>query len=394
MNDDVRDVVAEFASDTCKLALRCASRTWLRAVAAAMRAGAADDDDEQSGAARIAKWLAAARLDRFRPRPGIVSRLQAMLAPELVTYATYADASTIITAAIRRENSEVDENDSSPYTALNLTPFRRLRFADLHEISTIAELSLRHLLERFQHSAPREQHIVLLPGGGGGVRLRSFALQQQSMAVLDLSRVTSLTVIRTNAFLKAAIDKLILPASIRTVEESTFLHAQFGSLDLTHTAIDRVPGKCFQSCTCDEVLLPPSVTAVDSRAFLAMNCRLLDLSGCVRLQRIAPSTFDEASIRTLQLPSTVTALEPEAFARLVSGDLNLASLTLVTSIPAHCFLNASLRRLVAPPSIDSVCVDAFACLTAHAIEWTSERLSELPRDSLRFSNVETIQAPR
>lgn len=327
-NQDVRQIVAEFAGDdTTLMRMRLLSSEWCAAVAAA-----------------------AAHM-------GITSAVRATASPTvMVTATTHAALRALVRAAMALSSGR----------AVDLGAFPRLLMLDVPGVfKAVADCfgsrNLSLLTVDLSSIQITDFSDVRFVGISGALQIalpstisimRSFVLNGATMARLDLSQLTSLKRLPHYFCMKGIVNEMILPATLTSLGEFFCAESSLGRLDLSRsTAVSELPEFFLYDASVEELLLPSTVAHLGESCFRKAKLRVVDLSHMSKVDALPVRFLDNAIVDELLLPPTVTSLGVRCFEALTLPRLDLSHLKLLTSLPRNFMDNVSVADILLPPAL-------------------------------------------
>lgn len=139
-------------------------------------------------------------------------------------------------------------------------------------------------------------------------------------------------VIGAQAFEGVCVEEVILPASVKTIENEAFKKSTLRKIDLTNVEkmgdrifelselrevtyskyLTYIPDRCFRGTNLTVFEIPKQVTTLRTGCFEGTNLERIDLSGIITLEEFA--FFDCFNLKEIILPETITEI-PDGFCR-------------------------------------------------------------------------------
>ncbi|MBE6027825.1 MAG: hypothetical protein E7227_04355 [Clostridiales bacterium] len=179
----------------------------------------------------------------------------------------------------------------------------------------------------------------------------------------------SITTLKMKAFNTCAIEEVVLPETIETLEPSAF-GSNYGMRRIVLSGnITEIPDGAFvtNAATMDmetgvhEIVIPEGVTKIGRNAFTGQHVRTLVLPDT--LTEIGENAFQNHQISELEIPASVKKIGKRAFEVRQDGALpTLSKLTLhdgIEEIGAQAFGQTSLESVEIPASLTTLAADAF-----------------------------------
>lgn len=134
------------------------------------------------------------------------------------------------------------------------------------------------------------------------------------------------------AFEDVCVKKVILPASLESIEDEAFKNSTLAKIDLTNVKflgnkvfefselgeiiyskyLTYIPERCFRGSNLAEFEIPKQVTALKTGCFEGTNLERIDLSGIITLEEFV--FFDCFNLKEIILSETITEI-PDGFCR-------------------------------------------------------------------------------
>lgn len=377
LNDDVRQIVAEFACDSVLLALRLQSTRWYATVAAAIT---------EVGAVSATRAMLCPQIVVDAPQDArtcdalVRASMALMHNREAVDFTVFPNLCAVdmtqLFQSIRRivEDDKhrarivVDLSTVSERTALPVIigvstsavgtlilppnmemPLRNVNRCVLHRLD-LSHMPLEVLPRNFVNSAKLQE--LVLPSSIS--TLENYSFSGLTIPRLDLSHLTEVTYLPRNFVNGAKVQELVLPPTVHTLDQFCFSGMTLPRLDLSRLDGLTVLSRNFlHTAHLQELLLPQSITAVEQFCFSGLAIPVLDMSHMTKLVVLPSNWVNGAQLEKLILPSSATSLQHNCFNGLVLPQLDLSHLSGVTALPLNCLNGAALQQLVIPPSLQT-----------------------------------------
>ncbi len=135
----------------------------------------------------------------------------------------------------------------------------------------------------------------------------------------------TIDVIQIGTFADSAIESIVLPANLKTIEESAFARCtSLTRLELPE-GVQTIGMRCFDGCTnLESINLPDSISSVGAVAFYGCT-KLTSIDLPANVTVLSGSVFAESGLTSIVIPNTVARVESNA----LSGCENLEQITLL-----------------------------------------------------------------
>lgn len=179
-------------------------------------------------------------------------------------------------------------------------------------------------------------------------------VNKKIIIVKDISTLpTDIEVIGKNAFSNSTITELILPASVKKIEEGAFYGCSNLEKVTLNEGLETIGKNAFSETGIKEIIVPKSVKTLEAGAF-ANSMFLTTVTLQEGLETIGEYVFTRTAIKSIVLPSTVKKIAKEAFVycgELTSVTLNEGLETIEDEAFSDCL---SLTEIILPSSIKTL----------------------------------------
>ena len=179
-------------------------------------------------------------------------------------------------------------------------------------------------------------------------------VNKKIIIVKDISTLpTDIEVIGKNAFSNSTITELILPASVKKIEEGAFYSCSNLEKVTLNEGLETIGKNAFSETGIKEIIVPKSVKTLEAGAF-ANSMFLTTVTLQEGLETIGEYVFTRTAIKSIVLPSTVKKIAKEAFVycgELTSVTLNEGLETIEDEAFSDCL---SLTEIILPSSIKTL----------------------------------------
>jgi len=185
-----------------------------------------------------------------------------------------------------------------------------------------------------------------------------------NLRFVNFEECTKLSTINSGSFYQTALKTIVLPASLKQLEQAFNENANLESVDLSATSLKTITSYCFSNCSkLITVILPVTIETIGNSCFQSCYAlKSIDLSTCKALQTIGSYSFNGCqSLQTVNFPASLKNLGDGVFASnsaLKSIDLSIC--TNLLSIEQSTFSSCnSLTSIKLPKTLQSIGVQAF-----------------------------------
>lgn len=179
-------------------------------------------------------------------------------------------------------------------------------------------------------------------------------VNKKIIIVKDISTFpTDIEVIGKNAFSNSTITELILPASVKKIEEGAFYGCSNLEKVTLNEGLETIGKNAFSETGIKEIIVPKSVKTLEAGAF-ANSMFLTTVTLQEGLETIGEYVFTRTAIKSIVLPNTVKKIAKEAFVycgELTSVTLNEGLETIEDEAFSDCL---SLTEIILPSSIKTL----------------------------------------
>jgi len=181
---------------------------------------------------------------------------------------------------------------------------------------------------------------------------------------VNFEECTKLTTINGSSFMNTALKSIVMPASLKQLEQSLYNNTSLESVDLSATSLKTIPSYCFGGCSkLMNVLLPVTIETIESSAFQSCSAlKAIDLSVCKNLSSIGGTAFSYCYLlQTVSIPASLKILGESAFTSCSAlKTIDLSGCTSLLSIEQGTFSSCnSLTSVKLPNTLKSIGVQAF-----------------------------------
>lgn len=185
-----------------------------------------------------------------------------------------------------------------------------------------------------------------------------------NLRFVNFQECTKLSTILGSSFTNTSLKSIVMPASLKQLEQSFSNNTSLESVDLSATSLKTIPSYCFGSCNkLMSVSMPVTLETIESSAFQSCSAlKTIDLSVCKSLSTIGATAFSYCYLlQTVSIPVSLKILGESAFTGCsVLKSIDLSGCTSLLSIEQNTFSSCnSLSSVKLPNTLQSIGVHAF-----------------------------------
>lgn len=163
--------------------------------------------------------------------------------------------------------------------------------------------------------------------------------------------LTGVEVIASQAFVNARnITSIVLPASVKAIDEGAFARSSLVSCDLSATSIKAIPANAFAgSEKLANVILPDGLAEIGENAFGVAKegntlyaCKALKSIDLKNVKTIGAHAFENSALESIALPAGVTEIPTYAFKGTAIRTVNFEH---ITTIGSYAFAYSALSAV-------------------------------------------------
>ena len=187
------------------------------------------------------------------------------------------------------------------------------------------------------------------------VSIGSSCFQNSKLSSINLPQ--TLESIGANAFAGSSLSNVTIPGTVTNIGSSLFSTCSNLSRVEFGEGITKVPDSCFYATNSFELILPSTIKSIEQYAFRNSGVLSVDLKNVESLGKNA--FWNATNLTEITIPSTVTSMGDGVF----SGCSKLASITLLNNleeIPTSCFSGTAITDIELPSSCTIIGNNAFS----------------------------------